>query len=426
MPYWELVPDAPPIPRATAESRGRTYHLDDPATAVIFGGGQNYTGEYVNENSAMSLSAVFRAVSVISQGIAALPLKTYRTRPADGMRERVASWVDNPAGPNSLTPFEWKEMVVLHLVLHGEAFLYHVYTDGGAIVGTTPVHPLAVSVEEDLHEPEGKVFYVSTTDGRQERLTTREMTHICGPHTDGLRGWSFLSMGRNALGIGLAGERSAAGMFKNGAQIAGVLTPAAGEDVSEADANSIRRDLDQNLYGRENAGRIPLVNRILEFHPWQMTNLDAQWLETRQFQIEEVSRLTGVPPTLLMQLEKQSSWGTGIAEMNKSLGQFVFLSWCLRISERVTRLLTPTAKFCEFDMAGLEAGSAKDVSAQLLSEVNGGLRTLNEARRILNLPPVAGGDELRVPSGVMLQAQLEADAAATATVEDPAATEVPA
>lgn len=257
------------------------------------------------------------------------------------------------------------------------------------------------------------MFLVDTVDGRQERLTTREMTHIVGPHSDGLRGWSFLSLGRNALGIGLASERSAAGMFKNGAQIAGVLTPAAGEDISEAEARTISADLDQNLYGRVNAGRIPLVNRILEFHPWQMTNMDAQWLESRKFQIEEVSRLTGVPPFLLFELEKTTSWGTGIAEQNTNLAQYVFLPWCKRISERLSRLIPGSPRFCEFDFAGLEAGSAAQVSALLMAEVNGGMRTLNEARRLINLPPVAGGDQLRVPSGVMLQAQLEASVDAT-------------
>lgn len=421
MPYWDLLPESESrVHNVTAlpmESR-KTWPLTDSATAVLFGGGgENYTGEYVNEGSALSLTAVFRAVSLISQGIAALPLKSYTTD-ADDQRKRVTSFLDNPAGPDSMTPFEWKETVLLHLVLHGDAFLYHVYTDGGALVGLTPVHPLAVTVETDWHEPEGKVFWVSTEGGGQERLTTREMTHIVGPHSDGLRGWSFLSIGRNALGIGLAAERSAAGMFRNGAQIAGVLTPAAGEDISDAEARTISADLDQNLYGRANAGRIPLVNRILEFHPWQMTNMDAQWLESRKFQIEEVSRLTGVPPFLLFELEKTTSWGTGISEQNTNLAQYVFLPWCKRISERLSRLIPGGPRFCEFDFAGLEAGSQAQVSALLMGEVNGGIRTLNEARRILNLAPVAGGDELRIPSGVMLQAQLEASAAQTVAETD--------
>lgn len=407
-----------------SDHRDKSYSLSDPATAVLLGGGTNYTGEYVNENSAMSLSAVFRAVSLISQGIAALPLKSYTTDAQD-QRKRVGSFLDDPAGPDAMTPFEWKETVLLHLVLHGDAFLYHRYTDGGALVGLTPVHPLAVSVEEDWHEPEGKVFMVSTADGGSERLTTREMTHIVGPHSDGLRGWSFLSLGRNALGIGLAGERSAAGLFKNGAQIAGVLTPAPDEDISAEEATAIRADLDQNLYGRENAGRIPLINRILTFQPWQMTNMDAQWLESRKFQIEEVSRLTGVPPFLLFELEKTSSWGTGISEQNTNLAQYVFLPWCKRITERLSRLIPGGPRFCEFDFAGLEAGSAQQVSSLLMSEVNGGLRTLNEARRIINLPPIAGGDELRIPSGVMLQAQLEASVQVTEAEAGAVTEEVP-
>lgn len=395
------------------ERRDTFFHLDDPAAAVLLGGSlNNYSGEAVNETSAMSLSGVYRAVTLISTAIASLPLKTYRTG-RDDQRERVASFLDNPAGPDSLTPFEWTETVLLHLLLCGEAFLYHLYTDGGGIVGLWPIHPLAVEVQEDLHEPEGKVFYVTLTDGTRERLTTREITHVPGPHTTGLRGKSFIAWGANSLGIALAADRSAAGMFSGGAQIAGVLTPDAGEQITHDEAVTIRGDLDEYVYGRENAGKVPLINRILKFSPWQMTNMDAQWLESRVFQLEEIARWTGVPPYLLMQIEKQSSWGTGIAESNTNFAQYVLLSWCKRLTDRLSRLLKESTRFCEFDMAGLEAGSAQEEITLLMAQVNGGFLTLNEARRVRNLPPVAGGDLLRVPSGVMLQDQLEADAAAT-------------
>lgn len=407
----------------TRERRDTFHHLDDPAAAVLLGGSlNNYSGESVNETSAMTLSGVYRAVTLISTAIAALPLKSYRDT-GDDQRERVTSFLDNPAGPDNLTPFEWKETVLLHLLLSGEAFLYHLRTDGGAIVGLEPIHPMLVEVQQDLHEPEGKVFYVTFDDGSRERLTTREITHICGPHSTGLRGKSFVQWGANSLGIALAADRSTATMFRGGAQVGGVLTPEAGETITPDEAKIIRGDLDEYVYGRENAGKIPLINRIVKFSPWQMTNADAQWLESRVFQLEEIARWTGVPPYLLMQIEKQSSWGTGIAESNTNFGQYVLLSWCKRITDRLSRLLA-SPRWCEFDMAGLEAGSAQEEITLLMAQVNGGFLTLNEARRVRNLPAVTGGDALRVPSGVMLQDQLEANVAAT---EDQAETEeVPA
>lgn len=412
------APATPDLSPAGAESR--SLSLSNPATARLLGdwGGHNYSGESVNETSALSLSSYYRAVSLVSQAIAALPLKTYRTTTAAGgaeTRERVSSFLDNPAGPDSLTPFEWKERVVLHLLVHGNAYLYHLYSDAGMLVGLYPIHPRAVEVVEDATMAGGKYFLLDTLDGRREEVSTLELTHVLGPITDGLVGYSPLTVGRNSLGTGLAADRSAAEMFSAGAPVNGAFVPRAGEQISGQDIDDIVEDLDEHLYGRSRRGRIPILNRVLEYVDWQMTNSDAQWMEARAFNIEEVSRWTGVPPFLLMQLDKQTSWGTGIAEQNKNLSQFVLLSWCKRITEHLSRLLA-APRHVEFDMAGLEAGSAAEEIALVMSQVNGGFLTLNEGRRIRNLSPLEGGDVLRVPSGVMLQTQLEAQVNAAETV----------
>lgn len=426
MPEWDLTRERP---TAVAPAESRAWSLQDPATAVLLGGGVNYSGESVSETSVLSLSGVYRALAVISQTIASLPLKTYRELP-DGSRIREKSFLDDPAGAADtviLTPFQWKEMVVLHLLLRGESDLLHVRNQAGALVGLVPVHPAAVAVYQDAKIKGGERYTVSLDDGTNLNLTPYGntdddpgMTRIVGPRTRGLRGWSPLTVGATAFGIGLAAERATARMFRNGAMIQGVLTPAQGEELSADDATAIRQDLSLHVFGNENAGTVPLVNRVLAFNSWQMTNVDAQFMETRQFQIEECSRFLGVPPHLLMALEKTTSWGTGIAEQNKNLSQYVLSNWCKRIEEPCSRLL-PQPRWTEFDLAGLLAGSAAEESALLLSEVNGGLRTLNEARQIKNLPPIDGGDVLRIPSGVMLQSQLEANAALTAAQTPPAA-----
>jgi HK97 family phage portal protein len=405
--------------------------LADPAAAYLLGAAVNYSGEPVGEGSMLSLSAVYRAVSLISQAGATLPLKSYRD--VEGQRKRETSFLDVPAGPdNLLTAFEWKEQIFLHLLIHGEADLYHLRNEAGALVGLQPVHPSAVTVTSDTATKGGEYYNVSLDDGKNLRLTPYGkskddpgMTRIVGPRTRGNRGWSPLTKGATSLGIGMAAERATANMFANGAMVQGVLTPAEDTDLSADDAKALRKDLDQHLYGNRNAGTIPLINRILKFVTWQMNNVDAQFLENRQFQIEEIARWFGVPPFMLMQLDKQSSWGTGLAESNRAFAQYVLLSWCKRIEERLSRLL-PQPRWCEFDFAGLEAGSAKEEISLLMQQVNGGFLTLNEARQIRNLPPVAGGDELRIPSGVQLQAQLEASAEATEAETDAAADPQPA
>lgn len=435
MPLWGRRPSPvvttppPATPASEAETRGLfNLHGDTSATAVLLGGTVNYSGETVTEGSTLSLSAVYRAVALISEGIATLPLKTYRDKES-GVRERVTSFLDWPAGPDELmTPFEWKERVVLHLLLAGESDLLHIRNKAGALVGLKPVHPSAVTVHADDQVAGGERYTVSLDDGRNLALTpfgTTEadpgMTRILGPRVRGNRGVSPLAHAATSIGIGLAAERATAKMFRDGAMIKGALTPAAGEDLDTEDAESIRDDLNRYVFGGDNAGTIPLINRVLTFNQWQFNNVDSQFLENRQFQIEEISRWLGVPPMLLMQLEKQTSWGTGVSQQNTNFAQQVLRSWSKRMEERLFRLL-PQPRWVEFDFAGLLAGAPAEETALLLSEVNGGLRTLNEARRIKNLPPLAGGDELRVPSGVMLQSQLlAAVAAAKAAVPPPAA-----
>ena len=413
----QVVRKVTSLPPATPETRAFT--LRDPATAVLLGGGTNQSGQVVSENSVLHLSAVYRALALISQAGAALPLKTYREM-QDESRQRERSWLDDPTGPDDLmTSFEWKETIFLHLLLRGESDLLHVRNEAGALIGAVPVHPAAVAVTADDNVRGGERYTVSLDSGRNLALTPfgdtaadPGMTRIVGPRTRGLRGWSPLTSGATSLGIAMAAEKATAKMFRDGAMIQGVLTPAQGEVISDQDAEDIRSDLDRHVCGTDSAGTVPLLNRVLTFNQWAFSNVDAQFLENRQFQIEEISRWFGVPPFLLMQLEKATSWGTGIAEQNKNLAQYVLTPWCKRIEERLSRLL-PQPRWAEFDMAGLLAGSAQEESALLLSEVNGGLRTLNEARKIKNLPPLPGGDQLRIPSGVMLQAQLEANAAAT-------------
>lgn len=399
--------------------------LSDAAIGALLGGsGINYSGEHVSEASALTLSAIYRGTLTIANAVAGLPLKTYRTT-ADGQRERVSSFLDNPAGPDSQTPFEWAQTLVLHLVLHGEGPLLHRYNEGGAIVGLENVHPLALSMERATAEesgpgrkyPDGIVYKVSVHDGpgatKQVTLGSDKITVIRGPVNNGLRGMSFLSFGRNSLGVSLAGEKAAAKAFANGAQIAGVLVPGENENLSIKDVEDLSADLRVNLFGTDNAGAVPIVNKVLNFQPWAMTLADAQFLESRSFQVEEACRWIGVPPHLVYDLSKSTSWGTGIAQQNKNLSQYVLRGHSVPIEQRVSRLLAQP-RFGEFDYYGLEAGSAADEQALLLGAVNGGLRTPNEARRILNLAPLDGGDVLRVPSGVMLQPQLDAAAAAAA------------
>lgn len=370
--------------------------IGDPALAGWFGVPATYAGVPVGEGTALGISAFWRAVMLISGTIAGLPLKTYRDT-ADGERQRLRSWVDDPGATQNMTPHEWKETTLLHLLLHGNAYLAHVFNQGGQVIGAVPVHPLAVQVEWELNErgykTGRKVFRAILDDGSRRNFTQASMTQIMGPSLDGLRGLSVIGVARNSLATTIAADRSAARMFGNGALISGLVTP--DEDMTKAEAEEVKAGLDRKLGGWENAGQIALVNRKLHFTPWTMSAEDAQFLQSRQFQIEEISRWTGVQPHLLMQTEKQTSWGTGVEVQERGLSRFTLAGWTSRIEQRFTRLLNGPV-FVEFDFAGLEKPTPEQEIDLLIKQVEAGLITPNEARKIRNLPPVAGGDELRV------------------------------
>jgi HK97 family phage portal protein len=368
-----------------------TYSISDPLLIELFNVGQrNYAGVPVNEQTALGLSATWRAVSLISQTIASLPMRTVRDRP-DGTRQRISSFLDNPGTADGPTPFEWHEQVMLHLLLHGNAYLAHIVNGAGGMAGLIPIHPLGMRPEWET-DANGKrtgrkVFTANLDDGRQRTFTQATMTQIMGLSLDGLRGLSPITIARNSLGTAIAGDRAAAKLFGNGALISGMVTPE--EDVTVDEAKQIKADLNAKV-----SGDIAVINRKLKFTPWTMTAEDAQFLGSRQFSVEEQARWWGVPPHALMQTEKQTSWGTGVAEQNRGLSRTVLAPWTTRVDQRLSRLL-PSKQFAERDFAGLERGAPEQEIELLIKQVDAGLLTLNEARRIRNLPPVEGGDELR-------------------------------
>lgn len=372
--------------------------ISDPLLVDVFGiGHRNYAGVSVNEDSALGLSALWRAVSLVSQTIASLPLRTLRDAP-DGTRRPVTSWLDDPGTADGPTQFEWTETTVAYLMIHGAAPLLHIRNGAGGLAGATPVHPLCVTPEWEV-DTEGrrtgrKVFQVSFDNGTRRTFTQAEMTYIPSLSVDGLHGTSLISYARNSLGTAIAGDRAAARMFGNGALITGLVTPE--EDVSEEEAKAIKEGLNAKLTGIDNAGDVAVINRKLKFTPWTMTNENAQFIQSRMFSIEEVARWSGVPPHLLMQTDKQTSWGTGVAEQNRGLARTVLTPWCNRIEQRLTRLLPPGMK-AEFDLTGLERGNPEGEIGLLIQQVQAGLLTVDEARRIRNLPPLPKAPEPNDP-----------------------------
>lgn len=382
--------------------RSETYSIADPTLAVMLGYTPADGSIIVSASTALTLSAVYRAVSLVSGSIASLTLQTIEQDPA-GPAAPVSSFLDNPGG-DRYTPFEWAELVMVCLVLKGEIFLQHIRNGAGTIAWLNPVLPEQVSVYWDETRPGGKRFEVTipAADGREAQVITLDpstMTQIMGLTLDGRRGISPIGSSRLSLGTALAGDKAANRQFANGAMIAGLVTPDGDEDLEEGEAKIVKETINRKILGPENAGDIPVINRRLKFSPWQMTATDAQFIESRTFSVDEVGRWFGVPPHLLGLTEKSTSWGQGIAEQNRGLARYTLRPWTSRIEQRLTRLIANPRRVARFDYSEFVEPSPEDKANLILSQVNGGLITPNEGRARLNLPSLPGGETLRLPPG---------------------------
>jgi HK97 family phage portal protein len=343
----------------------------------------------VTESKAMSIPAFSRGIELIAGTIAGLPLKTYR---GDGSRRvQVASIFDRPQGDFAISAHDWVSLVVFHLVGYREAYLEHVRNVGGGLFGYWPVHPAAVQKVEwagtqkryHVHTSSEVVVYGTPDDP----VEGRALTQILGPGFSGLRGEPLWVTHRRLFQIALAAEEATARVF-TGALIRGLVTTEQDEDVDEAEAALIVEQLNARIAGPENANQFRFVNRHLKMTPWEQTNADAQYMETRIYQGEEFARMLGLPPHLLAMVDKQTSWGTGVAEQNIGLSRYTLMDWTSRI-EAALLPLNPPGEFQEFDYSGLLQGSPAQEIELLLAQVAGGMLTVNEARAVRNLPPIA-------------------------------------
>jgi HK97 family phage portal protein len=377
------------------QERSSLLSISDSALIEWLGIGVNTAAGYsVTESSSLGLTAVYRAVALIAGTLAALPLKSYR-RNADDTRDRVFSLLDDPGG--YLTVFEWKEMIYTHLLLHGNAYLLHQYNGAGVLSGLQPIHPSAVSVTLDSF---GKTFKVSLKQGGVKEFNQSQMTQLMNFSVDGVYGISPITACRSALATGLAADEAAGKMFANGLLLGGVVTG----DFTEEQAAQIKAGFNR-VQGSKNAGDISVLNRAVDFKPWAMNAEDAQFIEGRSFQVEEVARIFGVPKVLLAE-DGGSTWGAGIKELIRGMHTTVFLPWAKRVEERLTRLL-PRGQYAEFDFAQLLEPTKEEVTANLIAETDAGILTINEARKILNRPPLPESEEPKLEEDITEKEQTE-------------------
>lgn len=378
-----------------------------------FGGARVASGMIVNEQTAMRFSAVFACVRLLGGAIASAPVKIYRRGNADG--RELAQGHSNAAmlriRPNRFMTAAtfWKYMGQAK-VLQGNAFAHILRTKGGQAVALYPLNPRNVAVhwawELGLDKLPGvehnRLFYrVTWEDGAQSVIDQDDMLHVPNVGWDGKRGLSTITAAAQGIGLGLAAEKSSAAFFANGMQAAFALQYPA--KLAPEAVDMIRAHIGDRYSGAGNHHKPFVLTEGGEIKQLTMTADDAQLIESRQFSVIDICRFFGVPPVMVGETAKTSSWGSGVEQMARWFTTFTLNDHLTAFEQELeVKIFRGDGHFAEFDESELTRGDTK-TRGEFYRTARGsmqepGFMTINEIRAAEGLPPVSGGDALQRPT----------------------------
>ena len=388
--------------------RSRDKPTDRTAgSAYSFFLGGTASGKYVTERSAMQMTAVYCCVRILSEAVASLPLQFYRYTD-DGGKEKA---VEHPLyfllhdEPNpEMTSFIFRETLMTHLLLWGNAYSQIIRNGKGEVVALYPLMPDRMKVDRDEH---GRLYYEYTvydaddvdgrkgTDrvGRTVRLQPHDVLHIPGLGFDGLVGYSPIAMAKNAIGLAIATEEYGSKFFANGAAPSGVLE----HPGTIKDPSKVRESWQATFGGSGNANKIAVLEEGMKYTPISISPEQAQFLETRKFQIDEIARIFRVPPHMIGDLEKSSF--NNIEQQSLEFVKYTLDPWVSRWEQAMVRaLLKPDEKkryFFKFNVDGLLRGDYQSRMTGYATARQNGWMSANDIRELENLdriPAEQGGD----------------------------------
>ncbi|WP_342152339.1 phage portal protein [Methylorubrum sp. SB2] len=361
-------------------------------------GGQTFAGRRVTPDIAMQFSAVYAAVNLLAKTIASLPLRIYRK---DGSKSYEAP--EHPLNdlleyqPNGWqTAWDFKAMLMMHLALRGNAYAEIVAGPRGFADRLEPLHPDRVSVER-LQDYTLRYTVTDPLRGTR-RLMQDEILHLRGSIAPGIVGISPITYARQTVGLALATEEHGARLFSNGARPSGVITVP--KSWSDEAFQRFKEDWRRTYNGLSNAGGTPILEDGAKFEAISLTAEDAQFLSTRQHQIEEVCRWLGVPPVLLHHMTKTTSWGSGVEAIMLAFVRNDLRPWldCWTHAIRRDLILAPRLYEARFDIEDLIRGDSKAQAEFFSRLVLNGVLTRNEVRDALGYNPLPGLDEPLQPN----------------------------
>jgi HK97 family phage portal protein len=367
--------------------------------AEFFGVRPASSGVAVTVESAKRSAAVYSCTRLIAGAVALLPIPVYE-RTSNGGRNKVEHdlwWLLNESPYPTLTACSFWEWMLSSMLMRGDGFAQIIRDRNGNPSSLMPIPRECVHVtQRDGH----LVYFVS--DGESVYgLFDHDVLHFPGYGFDGCKGESVIRYAaRQAVGTALAADEYSGTFFANGATPSVVLSYPQGVAPTEAQQNYLRDQFNERHTGNANHHKPLLMVNGGKVEPVSLNAEDAQLLETRKFQVVEIARAFGVPPHMIGETSASTSWGSGIEQMSIGFVRYTLGPHLRRIEQELNRKLWPrsTRYFAEFNRDGLLAGDSKTESEVISKSLGGpgaqGWMTVNEARRIKNLPPVPGGDVL--------------------------------
>lgn len=392
-------PAKPPAPRARATEPApdvgqtgagwREAQLE--AAYWSFGLLSDYRDQvYVNDYTAQTYSVVWRCISYISQTIAGLGWDQLEGVPGKAGKEPVyddVSWLLDMQASPEMSAFEWRQVMIRDALCGGNGYS-EIDRDGFS----RPrwlwyICPDRVSLKRDNA---GSLYYAVDNGIGQEPtiLPPDRMFHLRGPGPDGLIGYSVIALARKSIRLGLQMEQYGDTYFRRGPMPGGILEMPGSPKKEERDA--MRESFQKTYGGSKNAGRVVVITGGGKFNPLSLPNDDAQFIESRKFEIGEICRWFGIPPHKVFDLERATF--SNIEQQSIEVVQDCLLPWCRRLETEADIKLFGRVmrgrRWTRLNLNALLRGDSATQTDNLVKQVTAGITKIDEARDHLDMNPL--------------------------------------
>lgn len=350
----------------------------------------------------LNSSAVYRCVDIISSAIATLPLYVVR-KSVDG------EMVRDPKHPLSLLfrrPNQWMSgldfrlLMLSRMLLHGQGFAKIVRNGAGKVTEIWPIDNDAITVDFDVLGQ--AVRYRGTVNGMaQAEIPSKDVLHFRGLTLDGYTGISVLNLARQAIDFALNAEGYGASLYKKRMNTDGAIELPEGRALSDTAYERLKESVREVRQSSSQGASTIILEDGARWKQMAMSPDDAQFLDSRRFQRSEIAMYFGVPPHLLGDVEKSTSWGTGIEQQNIGFVTYTLAKWMALFEAPIERAFFSVESETGFshDISALVKGDLKTRTAHYESSLMWGWRSPNEVRRKEGLPTREGGDVYYPPPG---------------------------